>query len=226
MTIVDFIGSVGGLFGLCLGFRFAFQQKFLVLSFFRFSLISFFELLYWFLVRTARRSDPLTLSSPLLFSSLCSFSFSIWSWLWLCKCNRKLSLPYLIWTVPTDPAFLILSSSDGEIQGDKREDWEQEVFLLLQRQISTMTSRWRTSPKKALVHLTSLKKRSPCHERKLQVSVTAVGSQTAGASLTVSTSQTTVRSQTHPSSQTQLRYYILLRWCFMTTKLQVQTLVQ
>ena len=40
MTIVDFIGSVGGLFGLCLGF----------------SLISFFELLYWFLVRTARGS--------------------------------------------------------------------------------------------------------------------------------------------------------------------------
>jgi len=39
MTIVDFIGSVGGLFGLCLGF----------------SLISFFELLYWFLVITARR---------------------------------------------------------------------------------------------------------------------------------------------------------------------------
>ena len=50
MTIVDFIGSVGGLFGLCLGF----------------SLISFFELLYWFLVRTARGSLS---SLPSLFFS-------------------------------------------------------------------------------------------------------------------------------------------------------------
>ena len=40
MTVIDFIGNVGGLFGLCLGF----------------SLISFFELLYWFLIRTSRRS--------------------------------------------------------------------------------------------------------------------------------------------------------------------------
>ena len=36
---MDFISSVGGLFGLCLGF----------------SLISFFELLYWFLVQSGRR---------------------------------------------------------------------------------------------------------------------------------------------------------------------------
>ena len=42
MTVIDFIGNVGGLFGLCLGF----------------SLISFFELLYWFLIRTSRRSIP------------------------------------------------------------------------------------------------------------------------------------------------------------------------
>ena len=39
MTAIDFISSVGGLFGLCLGF----------------SLISFFELIYWFLVQSGRR---------------------------------------------------------------------------------------------------------------------------------------------------------------------------
>ena len=56
------------------------------------SLISFFELLYWFLVRTARRSNPSTLSSPLLSSSSWSFSLSIWSTLWdlFCKHNTTL----------------------------------------------------------------------------------------------------------------------------------------
>ena len=38
MTAIDFISSMGGLFGLCLGF----------------SLISFFEILYWFIIRLAR----------------------------------------------------------------------------------------------------------------------------------------------------------------------------
>ena len=38
MTVIDFISSMGGLFGLCLGF----------------SLISFFEILYWFIIRLAR----------------------------------------------------------------------------------------------------------------------------------------------------------------------------
>lgn len=38
MTAIDFISSVGGLFGLCLGF----------------SLISFFEILYWFIIRLGR----------------------------------------------------------------------------------------------------------------------------------------------------------------------------
>ena len=38
MTAIDFISSMGGLFGLCLGF----------------SLISFFEILYWFIIRLGR----------------------------------------------------------------------------------------------------------------------------------------------------------------------------
>ena len=38
MTVIDFISSVGGLFGLCLGF----------------SLISFFEIVYWFVIRLGR----------------------------------------------------------------------------------------------------------------------------------------------------------------------------
>ena len=39
MTVVGFISSIGGLFGLCLGF----------------SLVSLYEIFYWFVVKLGRR---------------------------------------------------------------------------------------------------------------------------------------------------------------------------
>ena len=42
MTVVGFISSIGGLFGLCLGF----------------SLVSLYEIFYWFVVKLGRRIIP------------------------------------------------------------------------------------------------------------------------------------------------------------------------
>jgi hypothetical protein len=55
MTAIDFISSVGGLFGLCLGFRSVALHRLLCTDLQPISsLISFFEILYWFIIRLGR----------------------------------------------------------------------------------------------------------------------------------------------------------------------------